>query len=449
MLSSGIIDLAIGLVFIFGVTAALASVITELISRVLGLRGAYLLGGLRELLDGDSEEVQIANTVLKTAVNDYTVMRNMVQAAAPAETGRPASAGPATPATPPAAAPAATPTPAATPPPPRTPTLAATPTPATTEAAATKPPTAEPPAPEPATEQTGKKPMMSATGALLGSPILRSQGMTGEIFSRDLIFQAGKPGRPSVTTSTGKSPRSALRSLPSYISAQSVSEAVINILVPDKAGETTMTTIQDNIKNLPEGMPFKASLQALATNAGDDITTFRTSVENWYDDHMDRVSGWYKRHVAKFTIAAGAILVILLNLNAISIGRAMYSNNVIGTAVSTVAANNPPCMKDDQATCLTSLQNELLAVAQSGLPIGWATVAGCTAPHTSCNWLQERGILSPSGSGGASAWQVILIIIGFLVTIVALTPGAQFWFGLLGKLGALRSTGPKPTPPSS
>src|SRR5215472_7386720 len=51
MLSSGIIDLAIGLTFVFGVTAALSSVVTELISRFLGLRGAYLLSGLRALLD--------------------------------------------------------------------------------------------------------------------------------------------------------------------------------------------------------------------------------------------------------------------------------------------------------------------------------------------------------------------------------------------------------------
>jgi hypothetical protein len=28
--------------------------------------------------------------------------------------------------------------------------------------------------------------------------------------------------------------------------------------------------------------------------------------------------------------------------------------------------------------------------------------------------------------------------------IVALLPGARFWFGLLSKLGTLRSTGPKP-----
>ena len=53
--SSGIIDLAIGIAFVFGITAALGSVVTEMIARFLGLRGVYLLTGLRELLDDASE----------------------------------------------------------------------------------------------------------------------------------------------------------------------------------------------------------------------------------------------------------------------------------------------------------------------------------------------------------------------------------------------------------
>ena len=57
--SSGIIDLAIGLTFVFGVTAALASVATELIARLIGLRGAYLLSGLRELLDGGEASMDL------------------------------------------------------------------------------------------------------------------------------------------------------------------------------------------------------------------------------------------------------------------------------------------------------------------------------------------------------------------------------------------------------
>ena len=107
MLSSGIIDLAIGLAFIFGVAAALAAVATELISRFLGLRGTYLLGGLRQLLD--TEQVR---TDLTRAEKDYDAWKNIV-------TGT----------------------------------------------------------------STEEKPQ-SATGAVLGSPILRSQGMVGGITSR-------------------------------------------------------------------------------------------------------------------------------------------------------------------------------------------------------------------------------------------------------------------------
>ena len=92
------------------------------------------------------------------------------------------------------------------------------------------------------------------------------------------------------------------------------------------------------------------------------------------------------------------------------------------------------------------LQTDLATVAQAGLPIGWATVSACAAARPACNWWQARGITSTTGN---SAWEILLVVVGFLITIVALTPGARFWFDLLGKLGTLRSTGPKPASSSS
>src|SRR5215469_14376313 len=47
--------------FVFAVTAALASLVTELIARFLGLRGAYLLSGLRELVDGGASKTDLTN----------------------------------------------------------------------------------------------------------------------------------------------------------------------------------------------------------------------------------------------------------------------------------------------------------------------------------------------------------------------------------------------------
>ena len=74
MPSSGIIDLVIGLIFVFGVTAALGSAVTELIARLLGLRGAYLLIGLRELVDGGQ-----VTTDLGQATQVYKDIQNMVR----------------------------------------------------------------------------------------------------------------------------------------------------------------------------------------------------------------------------------------------------------------------------------------------------------------------------------------------------------------------------------
>ena len=184
--------------------------------------------------------------------------------------------------------------------------------------------------------------------------------------------------------------------LPAYISAESFSAAIIDLLVPNAAGKTTMAEVQNGIGELPEWMPtLKSSLQALATNAGQDIDLFRTSVEKWYDDHMSRVSGWYKRHVAKITIVVGAILVLLLNINTLTIGRTLWNSSVVSTAVSTVAAKTTTCQNQSQQDCLAGLQEQLSAAAQAGLPIGWATVPACAVPKTSCTLAAAAGDPQP------------------------------------------------------
>ena len=91
--------------------------------------------------------------------------------------------------------------------------------------------------------------------------------MTGVITTRDLTLQPGKAGRPAqMTGGAGKwSQWRTRRSLPAYISAESVSEAIIDLLVPDSAGDTTMTEIQKGINALPDWMP---TLKDVAAGAG-------------------------------------------------------------------------------------------------------------------------------------------------------------------------------------
>ena len=266
MPSSGIIDLAIGLSFVFGVTAALSSAITEAISRFLGLRGAFLLLGLRELLDGDQKDIKLSK-----AMTDFDSLRNLTRK-------------------PPRAAAQKAP--------------AADPGPAVGTPAAGAPAEGEPQEGDPT----------SATGALLGSPLLRSQGVLGTLPTRKLAMKKapGKnaggadeaPGNnagesknavgkavsrlkkavgvgkrrtvlsalPRSTESTGmlkrgSSTRRERRSLPAYISPRSFAEAIVDLMVPNSRGQTTMTAVQASI-DLTEYR--RAKLQGVKGAAGPD-----------------------------------------------------------------------------------------------------------------------------------------------------------------------------------
>jgi hypothetical protein len=222
----------------------------------------------------------------------------------------------------------------------------------------------------------------------------------------------------------------------------------MDLVVPNASGQTTMDGIPERIKNMPVAPgPLKDSLQSMAASANGDIDRFRTSIENWYDDHMARVSGWYKRRTTLITFIAGGILVLLLNINAITIGRALYSDSATRTAVSAVAAQGNPCpASSDQQSCLSALEKRVSDAAQAGLPLGWGIVPACTVQGAKCGWLEQHGITTP---GDGSWWQVFLAVLGFLATIVALAPGAQFWFGLAVKLNSLRASGPPPASSAS
>jgi hypothetical protein len=246
----------------------------------------------------------------------------------------------------------------------------------------------------------------SLTSALLASPILRNLTRADV---RLTLSPARVPGGLPKLNASPKPPWRQYRRLPTYIPPTSFAEAIIDLMVPDAAGQTTMAMIQANVDRLPYDSQFRSSMQALVKNARSDTAVFSTSVERWFDNQMDRVSREYKRHVTKIAVAIGAVIVVLFNVNTITIGRSLYSGNAGSTAVSSVAAKSP-----------------------AELPIGWATVTDCTEPTARCNWLDQRGAFSRHGGSG---WEAALFLLGFLLTVVALIPGARFWYGLLTKLG--------------
>jgi hypothetical protein len=233
------------------------------------------------------------------------------------------------------------------------------------------------------------------------------------------------------------------RKLPSYVSSRSFANALLAVLVPDQEGRTTIDALRARAKEEFRNPEVQRLLDSMLVAAGDDVETFRRHVEQWYDDHMARVSGWYKRHVRWISLGIGLALVLLFNLNAVQIARSLYTDQALRTSVVAQATDAAQCTGKAPAQCLQELRQQIEQVRGTGLPIGWGTVPEC-APPSSCGFLAANGITDPDGGVGGDLRLLLLLLLGWGLMVIALLPGARFWFDALGRLGSLRSTGPKP-----
>jgi hypothetical protein len=208
---------------------------------------------------------------------------------------------------------------------------------------------------------------------------------------------------------------------PSYVPARTFAAALVDLLVTDSSQNTNLATIRDAIKALPESPPRRALL-ALLKDAGDSVDRFRENLEGWYDAQMDRISGAYKRWAKRWLIVFGLAAALLLNIDAIQVGRALYSDEPLRQAVAAAAANGSLCEQGqdlaDTRACVTDTLDDLDA---AGLPVGWPMD---DRPDTGLEWIAK--------------------LLGLLLTAGAATFGAPFWFDLLNRFGSLRNAGGRP-----
>jgi hypothetical protein len=217
--------------------------------------------------------------------------------------------------------------------------------------------------------------------------------------------------------------------LPSYIPKANFALAVLKMAAGD--GPQTVADIQTALRPggkspLLDTTLGKLVLQTLDT-AGTDIKQAQTQLENWYDASMDRVTGWYKRRTQYILFVIGIIAAIILNVDAIQVGRALMSDTSMRQAIVARAAN----LKGDTAS---DIDTSIKEIKDIGLPIGWTDIrqfANITAP--SCAGIGGCNIF-PVASAAAS------MALGWLITALAIMLGGPFWFDVLSKLMQLRST---------
>ncbi|HEX8664227.1 MAG TPA: hypothetical protein VF744_09385 [Beijerinckiaceae bacterium] len=203
-------------------------------------------------------------------------------------------------------------------------------------------------------------------------------------------------------------------SRPSYIPARSFALAVMNMAPAVAAGQSTLDAVKGWATGTDSG-PVGKIVNNLITEATADAATLQKNIETWYDETMDRLTGWYKRWTQALTIAFGLLAAVLFNINAIAVWDALSSQPALREAAAKYATTiskqeNPPKYED--------MVKELNAMK---FPIGWKDKDGKYNFEVS-----------------------LLALLGWIITALAASLGSAFWFDLLKRFVQIRSAGPKP-----
>ena len=230
--------------------------------------------------------------------------------------------------------------------------------------------------------------------------------------------------------------------LPSYVPSRNFSMALVEALKSGTASPVALIAqIESTVGALPDGNA-KQSLKALLTQADGDIKEFQKRVETWFDDGMDRVSGIYKRHTQIVLGILGLLIAIILNVDSISLARTLWTDpttrDALVRAAEPVAAGSQLKMTRDEALC------QLKALP---LPIGWhdskELEKACKegkSPTDVVSLNSAFAMLKQRFADGSWPWSMM----GWIITALAVSFGAPFWFAALQQLFKIRNAGPKP-----
>jgi hypothetical protein len=202
---------------------------------------------------------------------------------------------------------------------------------------------------------------------------------------------------------------------PSYLPARAFASALL-----DFDGKGVKRTVTEAIDMVPS-KEARAALATLWQNANQKEDEFRTAVEKWYDDAMERVSGWYRRRVQLVMWLLAIGIAVSLNVDTIRVADHLWKDKTVRAAVI-ARSQNPPSATTPP---LSDVAKNVDQLSELKLPIGWSSES---RPSGGWDWLATA----------------LFKALGLIITAAALTLGAPFWFDMLGKVARVRSAGARP-----
>jgi hypothetical protein len=226
------------------------------------------------------------------------------------------------------------------------------------------------------------------------------------------------------------------KSKPSYIPSRTFALALLDIIGPanpDK--DRNIDDIRAAIKALPDDSDVKRTLLILLDEAKSDLGKLHESIETWFNNAMDRASGWYKRRTQEIVFVIAVVLTSAVNADTIQIAKTLANDAALREALVAQAqefSKNPPQASQGPGgqsqgasaagaaqSAAETIKEDTMTLQNLGLKLGWQDES-----QARINWVNK--------------------IFGLLLTALAVSMGAPFWFDTLNRIIAVRATGKPP-----
>ena len=271
-----------------------------------------------------------------------------------------------------------------------------------------------------------------------------------------------------------------------YPAVKPLIDTLLTIPHPDQPIESTLQRLSHGILviganngHLRESLaPLILNAEKYVSDKEQAIAKARQNVEQWFNETMDRLSGVYKRRAQVVSFFVGVTLALFVNLDSVSITESLWREPTLRQALiiqaeleaSRGVESGQVLGESGSLNPVSDLQERFKDL---NVPLGWAIIPKDDASVALCKWIPTAdrkdddrfGIRLPaiqslediklyfsgqakaicySPAVNANSTNGYIWLLGIIITGGAAAQGAPFWFEILGKLVNVRSVGGKP-----
>ncbi len=231
-------------------------------------------------------------------------------------------------------------------------------------------------------------------------------------------------GHPLVKALTGHFPA---RARPSTIPARTFALVALDILFPEvDFVDKTVDQLKLLITSKHLHPDVETALLTLIEGGARDIEALRKGIETWFDDTMSQVSDWYRRGVSRRSLILGLLLAIVLNVDTLVVANTLWQEPSLRSGIASYLQQNLPQLQPGQAASAETVGQVRDALSAFDFPIGWTTFGPGPV-------MQKAAESGQSPLAGLLNW-LLLRLIGWVLTGIAVSQGAPFWFDILRKV---------------